>query len=274
VVFGLFARQNFVDEAAARWLFDTFAWSLGNLDAAVFYWETRLIVPSNEQFPGRESSVEGMARLIFEHVQGYAGMRHWPLRLQEHTLCSLEPPARVEIRGALRGSGGIAGPQADASSSLPVLYDAALVGNPEGLIASYAHTLAHYLARSASEPPPGGAACWPQATEVVAIFMGFGLMFANSAFNVPVRSCGTCAGTPVERRSYLTQYESAYALAIFCVLKEVPNRAVLPHLKKPLRPFFRKCRREVSREGPALRRLLAISAASQSGISEAVALPP
>ncbi len=146
------------------------------------------------------------------------------------------------------------------------------MANPEGLIAGFAHTLAHYLGRTASDPPPGGTAYWPQATEVLAVFMGFGLMFANSAFRAPVRSCGSCGAAPVDRRSYLTQYESTYALAIFCALKEVPNKAVVPHLKKSLRPFFRSCRKEIPGKEAGWSRLRAITEDSQSGPAEAAAL--
>lgn len=74
--------------------------------------------------------------------------------------------------------------------------------------------------------------------------MGFGLMFANSAFEVPARSCGSC-GPQAQRRSYLTQYESTYALVIFSALKGIPAKEMVPHLKKPLRSFFRKCIKEV-----------------------------
>jgi len=259
MVFGLFGKQDLVDAEETRWLFDTFGWSLRNFDGEVFYRETRLIVPSNEYFPGRETSVEGMARLIFDHVKHYAGMQHWPFRLGDQALCTLTPPAEVRIQGALRGSKGVTQRDLDEVNRLPVVYDADLLGNPEALIASYAHALAHYLGQTARQPPPGGTDYWPQATEVLAVFMGFGLMFANSAFSVPVRSCGSCGGPPAQRRSYLTQYESTYALAIFSVLKDLPNKAVLGHLKKALRPFFRKSVREVLGKQEELERLKSLS---------------
>lgn len=260
MVFGFLGKQDLVDKDTARWLFETFAWSLSNFDAEVFYRETRLVVPSNEYFPGRENSVEGMARLIFEHVTRYAGMQHWPFRLMAQTECSVTRPGGVQIRGALRGSR--ASPQGDVNEAqrLIVVYDAALLGNPEALIASYAHALAHYLGQTASQPPPGGTAYWPQATEVLAVFLGFGLMFANSAFFVPVRSCGSCAGPLAQRHSYLTQYESTYALAIFSVLKDVESRAVTSRLKKALRPFFRKCMREIQGKQEELDRLRSVLA--------------
>jgi len=125
----------------------------------------------------------------------------------------------------------------------------------------------------AQEPPPGGTSHWPEATEALAVFMGFGLMFANSAFTVPIRTCGSCGGPPAQRRSYLDQYQSTYALAIFSVLKDVPNKAVLGHLKQALRPFFRKCVREIQNNREALTRLRSI-ANSRPEAAEVVAGPP
>ena len=195
-MFGWFGRQDLVAETEARWLFDAFAWCLGNFDARFFFDESRLVIPSNEYFPGRETSVEGMARMIFDHVTRYAGMAHWPFQLVDQTACALPQTGKVEIHGTLRRSGAVAPEPESPGPRLTVGYDPDLLGNPEALIAGYAHALAHYLGQTASEPPPGGADYWPQITEVVAVFMGFGLMFANSAFNVPVRSCGSCGGAP------------------------------------------------------------------------------
>ncbi len=245
-MFGWFGEQDLVSEAESDWLFDAFAWSLRNFDAQVFFQESRLVVPSNEHFPGREDSVQGMAQLIFDHVKGYAGMAHWPFELVDGSTCAIGAPVPVQIQGPLRAVGGLAAVPATAGSGLPVAYDPQLLGNPEALIASYAHTLAHHLGQMAKEPPPGGAENWPQVTEVLAVFLGFGLMFANSAFEVAVRSCGSCGGPRAQRRSYLTEAQSTYALAIFCALKGIPNADVLRHLKKSLRPFYRKCAREVA----------------------------
>ncbi len=235
-MFGLTGRQKLVDEPMVEWLFDSFEWAMLQFDAEVFFSESLLVIPTNEHFPGRVNSVHGMAQLIFDHVKTYAGMQHWPFVLMDQAACAIPAPAGIRIQGALRGARG---ESQDNVDRLVMSYDPTLVNNPEALIASYAHGLAHYLGQTATSPPPGGGEYWPHATEVVAVFMGFGLMFANSAFTVPVRSCGSC-GPKAERRSYLTQHESTYALALYCTLKDIPVRAVLRHLKKPLRPFYRQ----------------------------------
>ena len=268
MLLGFLGRQDLVKEEDARWLFDTFAWSLRNFDRDVFFDETILVVPDNEHFAGRAQSVPEMAELIFDHVRRYAGMQHWPLHLAHGNSCSLSPPTELRMPGDLRGAKALARSNPNASEGVALAYDPELVSNPEALIASFAHALAHYLGQSAAEPPPGGPVYWPQATEVLAVFMGFGLMFANSAFSVPARSCGSCGGPQAQRRSFLTQYESTYALAIFSVLKGIPEKNVARRLKKHLRPFYRKCLREITRRTDALDRL-----AATAGTSEAIAAP-
>ena len=105
------------------------------------------------------------------------------------------------------------------------------------------------------QPPPGGVENWPHITEVVAVFMGFGLMMANSANTVKIRSCGSCSGPAVERSNALSQYDITYALAIFSCLKEIPTREVLAHLKKSLWPFYKKAAKEVMNKTEELNRI-------------------
>lgn len=244
MIFSFLKKPPPLDEDSVQWLFESFAWSLRNFDADVFRDETILVIPSNEHFPGRVDSVHGMASLIFEQVKEYAGMKHWPCRLVDQMGCAVGMPPEIQIEGALRGSGGVISDAVDDANRPVITYDPKLIGNPEALIASYAHTLAHYLGGMARELPPGGEENWPQVTEVLALFMGFGLMFANSAFTFK-GGCGSC-GASAERHNYLSQFDMTYALAIFCVLKDIPNNEVVRHLKKSLRSFYKDCVKDVN----------------------------
>ncbi|MCK5666953.1 MAG: hypothetical protein KAI17_25880, partial [Thiotrichaceae bacterium] len=87
--------------------------------------------------------------------------------------------------------------------------------------------------------------------------MGFGLMFANSAFVYRNVTCGSCQPTTINRSSYLSQYDITYALAIFCVLKEIKPGKVATNVKKSLRPFFRKACKDVKKHKTELARLIA-----------------
>ncbi|MDJ0738650.1 MAG: hypothetical protein QNJ91_02975 [Gammaproteobacteria bacterium] len=237
----LLDRRPLLDAAYAGWMFDVFAWAARNFDAQMFRDETVLVTPSNDHFPGRADSAQDMAQLIFDRVVAYAGMQHWPLRLLPADSCTLETAAEVRVAGGRRGSRAAAAETAPAS--LTVGYDPQSVNNPEAMIAVFAHTLAHYLGTSADEPPPGGVDNWPQATEILAVFLGFGLMFANTALVLPRGGC--CGGPVVRRQAFVSQHDITYALAIFAALKTLPGKAVLAHLKPALRGHFRRAAREV-----------------------------
>lgn len=238
---GLLDRRPLLDETHAAWMFDVYAWALRNFDSVMFRDETLLVTPSNRHFPGRANSPEEMAKLIFDRVVAYAGMAHWPLKLLPPDSCVLEPVAESRVVAGARGSRAVA---ADTSApSLTLSYEPGYLNNPEAMIAVFAHTLAHYLGTSAAEPPPGGVENWPQVTEILAVFLGFGLMFANTALVLPRGGC--CGGPVVRRQAYVSQHDITYALAIFSALKGLPQKEVLAHLKKSLRGHFKQALREV-----------------------------
>jgi hypothetical protein len=238
-MFRFFQNKPLLDEESIQWMFDCFAWALRNFDAKVFFIETRLVTPTNECFPGKEHSEHAKANLILQQVKRYAGMANWPLQLagqQGGEMAVPSPP----FAGPVRGQHALAPVTAGTSVVLPVSYQPELLRNPQALIANYAQRLAHYLGGTAREAPPGGEENWPHVTELLGVFMGFGLMFANTAYHVRVSSCGSCQGPAAVRINYLSQFDIAYALAIFSVLKQIPAKDVMRHLKKTLHPFFNK----------------------------------
>ncbi len=245
MLFGFLKNTPLLDDESVQWLFDSYAWSLKHFDAAIFFNETVLVLPTDEHFPGRENTVLGMANLILEQVKGYARLNHWPCRLIDASRYAITEVPQVTFEGARRGSQGLVPDTVDDANKLIIPFTPQQVGNPEALIASYAHALAHYLGTTANEPPPGGEAYWPQVTELLAVFMGFGVMMANSAYTFR-GGCGSCYNPLANRSAFLSEGEMTYALAIFGVLKDIPDDDVLRHLKKHLRPVFKKAVREIN----------------------------
>jgi len=254
MIFKFLAKQPVIDPVSSEWIIEGFDWALQNFDADLFYSETVLVRPTNEYFPGKVSSVQGMAEIIFDRVKVYAGVTHWPTVVQDQRVCHLIESQQVQIRGALRESGGIADESIENNQRLVIPYNPQQINNPEGMIATYAHILSYHMGRMAKSPPPGGADYWPQATELLAIFLGFGFMFANSAYNFR-GGCGSCYNPYAQREAYLSEAEATYALALFCQLKDIPNSEVTPHLKKHLRGIYRKSVKEIAENVQKLDRL-------------------
>jgi len=260
-MFRLFDRKPPIESSSIEWLFEHFAWAMDNFDAELFYRDTQLVEPNNRFFPGRADSVPGMAELVFGQVKDYAGVSHWPTRLIDHRSCPVTAFGPVEIQGALRGPRGVSPVQVEEAQRLQIPFNPQQVNNPEGLIASFAHVLAHHLGQMARTPPPAGPEYWPEITELLAIYLGFGLMFANSAFTFR-GGCGSCYNPAAKRDAALSETEATYALAIFGVLKDIPPGQVTRHLKKHLRGFYRKAARDVAlrEETTRIANTLALSA--------------
>lgn len=255
----LFEKKPVLDEATVQWMIDCYAWSLRNLDAAIFFNETKLVFPNNDYFPGQENTPEAKSQLILEQVKKHANMERWPVSIVdentylESSYASNSPKLLVD--GSGRGSSALL-PKIDSpEKSLYIVCQPTLLQNPQALIANYAQMLANYLGYTSTEPPPGGVENWAQLTEMIAIFMGFGLMYANTSGNVRVNSCGSCQGPSAERINYLSQYDAAYALAIFARLKNIEFGEVKPYLKKTLHTFYKKALADLDNREPELNQL-------------------
>jgi hypothetical protein len=253
-VFSLFEKKPLLEEQSIQWMFDVFDWSLQNFGAEFFYQHTVLVLPNNDFFPGRVDSVQGMAELIFSQVSRYAGIAHWPTSVVDQNSCALPNASDIKIIGEMREVGERRDVTTPEPDRLFIPYNPQQISNPEGMIATFAHIIAHYIGQMAKQPAPGGEDLWPHATEMTAIFLGFGLMFANSAYTFR-GGCGSCYNPHANRDAYLTEQQSTYALAIFSVLKGIPDATVSKQLKSHLRGFYKKAVKDVQQHSDELSRL-------------------
>lgn len=260
----LFKSEPALDETTVLWLFDIYQWALDEFDRTRFFEATKLVLPTNEYFPGRENSAQGMADLILDQVAAYAGLAHWPVKAMPQEQFEPLPGEAIAQLGTVRGDGLASMSVSSLGGFVPVPYEADMVLNPEALIASYAHVLSHYLGSLAKTSPPGGAENWAMASEVLGVFLGFGVMMANSAYHAP-GGCGSCNARMVARTSYLSQFDITYALAIFATLKDIPGAQVTKHLKTSLRGYFKKAMKELGQHSARVAELKDKHHLSQGG---------
>jgi hypothetical protein len=241
---GFFRSKPVLDGDSAEWLFNAYAWALGNFGSAVFHQDTILVTPTDRHFPDKAfATPQERVSVAFGRVRDYAGMQGWPCELMvlSPDMDPVRPPdiSSVTPRGP-QGAVCIHGEK----QSIPIAFDPGVIGKPLVLIAIFAQQLAYHLGRAIKAEVPGGEDLRGPASDLLAVFMGFGLFLANSAMTTCRGGCSGC-GTSVQKLGYLTEDEFVYALAIFCILKDIQNAEVEPHLKKTLQPFFRKAIKEI-----------------------------
>lgn len=131
-----------------------------------------------------------------------------------------------------------------ADAVLPLSYQPQQTLKPEDLSSSFAHLLAQHMVAQSQQLPPGGRDYFIEATEVVAIFMGFGVMMVNSAYAFK-GGCGSCYNASANRQASLSENEVVFALAVFCQLKNIPTRQATAHLKPHLRASFKRAVKQI-----------------------------
>ena len=138
--------------------------------------------------------------------------------------------------------------EGEKDKEVVITYDPAKVGNPVGLIATFAHELAHYWTASASNPPPGGWEMWEPATDFAAVQMGFGIFLANSAFSFSQFQDAMEIGWQSEQSGYLSEQSLLFALAIFCRITKSDENTIRENLKPILRKEFGKAQKQLETE--------------------------
>lgn len=254
----LFRSKPLLDEGSTQWLFDAYAWALENFGSNLFYDNTALVTPTDRHFPCKVNGVDAIAEATFQKVKGYTNMADWPIELAPFSPEEVRPPVAMIFGDTPRGSDATVEITGE-SDRITLNYTPEQVRQPEPLIAMFAYELAGYLSRATESPSPGGEDLRGHAADLLAIFMGFGIFFANNALRVGGGGCSSgCGGKGIETLGSLAEDEMLFALAIFCELKEIPEKEALPHLKSSLRSHFKKAVKEVRSHSEELERLKAI----------------
>jgi hypothetical protein len=293
----LFKKKPVIDEDSKEWIFDTFAWCIANLDGDFFKLNSELILPNNTFYPGSSSSVEEMAETIFANTVKYTGMTSWPIRLVPADGFTQKPMPQLSFKSSLRGENAIVSSERSSHVSgevsykvegealvpstptIDIAFHSSQLNQPQDMIAYLAQIQAGILVNQHSaqmtstnlsgSDAPGGKDVFAQTIDLVACFMGFGVIFANTAYQFK-GGCGSCNNRNLNRQAALPELETVYALALFCVIKGIDIKPVKKELKSHLYKPFRQAHKEITQylqqtTNPNHTQL--ISANSQSGNS-------
>ena len=262
-----FKAKPVIDEESKEWIFDTFAWCMDQLDGDFFKNNSELILPNNNFYPGSASSIEAMADKIFSNTLNYTGMTSWPLKLISADNFTQKPMPQLSFESRLRGENAKVSTKVASNisstisykvegeavvSSIPpsaptidIAFHSSQLNQPQDLIAYLVQVQAGILVNQHGILPPGGKDVLPQTIDLVACFMGFGVIFANTAYQFK-GGCGSCNNQNLNRKAALPELETVYALALFCVIKGIDIKPVKKALKSHLTKPFRQAHKEIS----------------------------
>ncbi len=256
MLLSLFQTKPYLDDSTTLWILDTYHWALTHFDAQEFRNNSQLVLPTSDFYPGKVSSIEEMAASVFEKTLAYAGMKNWPIKLISPMAYQQNPQyqqmPKLHFGEAIRGNkvqvftkDFSQNASQYVNNNIYVSYNPNQINQPQDLVASYAQAFAAILIAQKGITPPGGEKFLPQAIDLVASFLGFGVMFANTAYQFK-GGCGSCYNKYANREVALPENEMVYCLAMFAVLKDIPVKQVTLHLKSHLRGEFKKAVKELT----------------------------
>ncbi len=241
-----------IDEGNIEWIFSCFSWAIEHFDGDYFANKTELILLNDDFFPGSFDSVHAMAEGIFQRVRTYCGLQHWPFELVEPE--NFQPQSSASLPHMDYQQRGLSPVNsAYRLDYLPIYvsYQPQQIRNPDALAASFAQLMAQHQLYQSRLAIPGGADLANEAADILAIMMGFGVLFANTAYTFR-GGCGSCYNPHANRQATLSEQNCVYALALYCHLKNLNQKGVAKQLKKHLRGFFKRCYRDVSQRHATL----------------------
>jgi hypothetical protein len=226
-------------EERAIWLYRHYLWLERHLPRRPATAQARLILPTKEYFPHRYAADHASAEAVFQRIRELMGMTDWRCDFAQRS----SPADEVGRRGGLMGrssSSGAAGTYASSAEKEPTItYSASLLKNPEGLVATIAHEMCHYLLARVQEEPPGAWKELEPLTDLSAVVEGFGVFLCNSAFQFEQWTGHDGQGWSFRRTGYLTEAELGFSLAISCVRNRLDAKLAERALKPNPRQVFR-----------------------------------
>lgn len=252
---GIFGARAPIGEEEFEWQLAGFKWMLEEFEGIERHREAPLITPTTDFFPDSLLTGHARAEELFGQVQSHAGLDHIAFRLEAG---DSNRPTKVASGLGLVHDGdqaplGTYRVVNEDGTYLPIItYNPSMLSNPFGMVATFAHELAHRVMDSALREPPGGADMHELMTDLTAVFLGFGIFLANGAKSFHAYQTFDEMGWSSSRSGYLSEAALVTALAIAERLANRDPMAGARWLKSHLAADLKKVDRYLVKRHPAL----------------------
>lgn len=234
-----FGRSKFpIDDDEADWLLACFAWAAAEFGGVEDLPNRMVILPDETFYPPSRLTGHDRAVELFDQTRRHAGMSDWPCELRAG---ASDRERSIATGHALRHhSRQPLGTFGYENGHYVITYNPTSLAYPQTLVATLAHELAHYLIHTAQRRAPGGAALAEHATDLGAVFLGFGVFMANSAKTFRQFQSASEQGWEMSAAGYLSENALVTALAMYVRLARADPAPVIRELKDYLHGVFRK----------------------------------
>jgi hypothetical protein len=246
-----FGSKHFLDEEDEAWHLQSWGWMLKNFGGLKRLKVSPVVRPTRDFFPSTDARGHARAEHIFTCVRRQAQMTNWPCKLIAQPESA---PLKVGELLALKpvsGAPPLGTFSVEEGGEVTITYDPTKLSEPMTLVATFAHELAHYRLATVREEPPGGHEMHEYLTDLMTVFLGFGVFGANGSFNFRQYHDTGSQGWKWSRAGYLRERDWAFALGVFLILRDEEPSSLKPLLKNHLYSDMKAAYRRLQRE-PAL----------------------
>lgn len=214
---GLFGKTTFLDPEIEAWHLETWTTLLDRFGNDMKIADTPLALPTRDFFPPSEAKGHQRAEHVFACVKRAMGMSvNWPCRLEAQP--ERDTGRRVSEFVMIEGGNDPNGTfRVEAGGEVIITYAPDLIDDPNSLVATFAHELAHYLL--AAEQDLVEDETHELMTDLTVAYAGLGVFGANSAFAFEQHGDAFSQGWRSRSSGYLSPRSWAFALAVFAELK-------------------------------------------------------
>jgi hypothetical protein len=244
-----------VDPETREWIESRMAWLKAQFGPSEL--GTRpLVLPIAEFFPDSYDGSEPTVRTLFERVCGYMGVRPDQVDV---SLYSEDVP--IQEGDLVPGTGGL---YEEGDGRFRIWLNTSNLDDPGALVATMAHEIGHVLLLGHRRISPDEPDHEP-LTDLLTVFLGLGVITANSVVHENSWFDGGMTGWTIGRRGYLTMPMYGYALAVFARDRSEDRPAWARLLRPDVRHAFDQGQRYLAADESM--RLETTASAPRSGVA-------